>query len=327
MGEQLIDAKDKRILFELDLNGREFVSKIARQINLSKEVVNYRIKRLQDQGVILGFQAIINPGKIGYRIYRLFVKYQNMTPEKEEELLKYLEKHPQVAWVTICEGFYDLAILYWAKDVYSFREMCDELMMKHGNNFQNTIKSFILYIHHFKHNFIFNSQDYTQAVIDSKYEPAELDEIDFQIMRILAEDCRISTLDIGKKLKISPNTVKYRIRRLCKAKVIPAFKTMIDAGKLGYQHYKVFLILYHLTNKVRSNILAYLKQNPYVIYVTDAIGPADLEFEIYAKDIKELYKVLRDLKTQYPNIIKETNTCLIYKEHRIHYLPSIEEKK
>ena len=160
-------------------------------------------------------------------------------------------------------------------------------------------------------------------MIGGKVNPITLDEIDFKVLHLLAQDCRKTTLDIGKELTLSPNTVKYRIRKLIENKVIVGFRTNINVNNLGYQHYKIFLSLYEHTEKVRSKIINYLKMNPHVIYVTDAMGPSDLEFETHIKDVKELHNLVRSLKVDFNTIIKETNTALIFKEHRINYLPSI----
>ena len=47
-----LDLKDRKILYELDSNSRQPLSQIAKKVGLSKEVVNYRIRRLEDQKII-----------------------------------------------------------------------------------------------------------------------------------------------------------------------------------------------------------------------------------------------------------------------------------
>ena len=321
MGGLVLDVKDKKILYELDLNGREYVSTIARKVGLSKEVVNYRIKRLRDRGIITGFHAIIDTSKTGHRIYRLQIQYQDVSPEKEQEILDYMKKHSNIGWIATYEGFYDLAVLFWAKDVFEFRTTCDSFLAEFGKHFQNTIKTIVLHIYHYKHNFLFDTEDLTEATIGGPLRQAALDHLDLQILQILSKDCRKNTLDIGNQLHLSPNTVKYRIRKLLDNKVIVAYKTMINADKLGYQHYKVFLNLNNLTEETRKKLIGHLRVNRHVIYVTDAIGKADLEFEAHVKNIKELHTIIRNLKLQFSDMIRDTKSVLIFKEHRINYLP------
>ncbi len=318
-----LDAKDKKILYELDLSGREFISTIAKNVGLSKEVVNYRIKRLEERGIIEGFHAIIDPSKTGHRIYRLHIKYQNVVPEKEKELLHYFKSHRDIGWVAAYESLYDIAVLYWAKDVFEFRQQCDELLSRYGKYFQQVDQSIVLYIHGYKHNYLFNTADYAQAVIGGRVSSLTLDEIDLKILHILAANCRKTTLEIGKELRLSPNTVKYRIKKLIDGKVIVGFRTLFNVNVLGFQHYKIFLKLYEHTEKTRQEITSYLKMNPHVVYVTEALGLADLEFEAHVKDIGQLHDLVRQLKLKFSPSVKDSSTALVFKEYRINYLPSI----
>ena len=40
-----IDLKDRKILYELDLNSRQSNSTLGKKVGLSKDIVNYRIKK------------------------------------------------------------------------------------------------------------------------------------------------------------------------------------------------------------------------------------------------------------------------------------------
>jgi len=48
-----IDLKDRKILYHLDLNCRQSNAQIGKKVRLSKEVVNYRIKRMEEEGIII----------------------------------------------------------------------------------------------------------------------------------------------------------------------------------------------------------------------------------------------------------------------------------
>ena len=60
-----LDEIDHKILAELQNHGRESASNIAANIKVSVPTITERIKKLQDNGVILGFQAILNPSELG----------------------------------------------------------------------------------------------------------------------------------------------------------------------------------------------------------------------------------------------------------------------
>ncbi|MDC0881179.1 Lrp/AsnC family transcriptional regulator [bacterium] len=60
-----LDETDIQILKALQKDGRESASHIAEKVNVSVPTVTERIRKLQENGVILGFQTAIDPKSIG----------------------------------------------------------------------------------------------------------------------------------------------------------------------------------------------------------------------------------------------------------------------
>lgn len=63
--ESDIDRFDRAILQVLSQDGRITVTDLAGRIGLSKTPTQVRLKRLIDDGAILGFRAVIDPAKLG----------------------------------------------------------------------------------------------------------------------------------------------------------------------------------------------------------------------------------------------------------------------
>tara|TARA_X000000368_G_scaffold82539_1_gene62414 strand:- start:375 stop:839 length:465 start_codon:yes stop_codon:yes gene_type:complete len=60
-----LDAIDLKILAELQESGRESASNIAESIKVSVPTITERMRKLQESGVILRFQAVLNPSDLG----------------------------------------------------------------------------------------------------------------------------------------------------------------------------------------------------------------------------------------------------------------------
>ncbi len=60
-----LDRFDAAILRELAADGRLSATELGRRIGLSKSPTQSRLKKLEDQGVILGYRAIFDPAKTG----------------------------------------------------------------------------------------------------------------------------------------------------------------------------------------------------------------------------------------------------------------------
>ncbi|MBU4242067.1 MAG: winged helix-turn-helix transcriptional regulator [Nanoarchaeota archaeon] len=58
-----LDFKDKKILYNLDLNSRATLNEIAKKVKLSKQVVDYRLKNLLKNKIIKEFYTVINFSK------------------------------------------------------------------------------------------------------------------------------------------------------------------------------------------------------------------------------------------------------------------------
>lgn len=50
-----VDLKDRKILYELDLDARQSLTQLGKKVGLKKDVISYRIKGLQDEGIIKNF--------------------------------------------------------------------------------------------------------------------------------------------------------------------------------------------------------------------------------------------------------------------------------
>lgn len=60
-----LDEFDRKILAVLRADGRITITDLAQAVGLSKTPCQQRLRRLQQNGVILGFRAIIDPAKLG----------------------------------------------------------------------------------------------------------------------------------------------------------------------------------------------------------------------------------------------------------------------
>jgi Lrp/AsnC family transcriptional regulator, leucine-responsive regulatory protein len=91
-----LDAHDARILEELQRDARITMAELGRRVHLSQPAVTERVRKLELNGVIRGYRAIVDPQRLGYGIRALVrvgrVEYQRM--------VKLIEQAPEVvnAW-------------------------------------------------------------------------------------------------------------------------------------------------------------------------------------------------------------------------------------
>ena len=74
----------------------------------------------------------------------------------------------------------------------------------------------------------------------------ELDNIDFQILRLLSENSRVQWKELGKQIHMTGQAVGNRIKKLEDSGVIKAYSLIVDEMKLGLS-YTAFVIIYMKT--------------------------------------------------------------------------------
>lgn len=74
----------------------------------------------------------------------------------------------------------------------------------------------------------------------------ELDNIDFQILRLLSKNSRIQWKDLGEQIHMTGQAVGNRIKKLEENGVIKAYSLIVDEMKLGLS-YTAFVIIYMKT--------------------------------------------------------------------------------
>jgi len=146
-----LDKKDIKIMKILMRNGREKVTRIAKEINLTVDAKNKRIKKMVERGVFI-FGIFVYPQKIGYNITTdNLVKLHNFNQEDYDKFIEYLEKHPRVTTLLTISGDYDLNIVIMAKNTVELDEICKNIRTKFSNIISDWKTLFVTKVNKFEY--------------------------------------------------------------------------------------------------------------------------------------------------------------------------------
>jgi len=315
-----IDLKDRKILYELDLNARQSDAAIGRKVDLSKDVINRRIRKLIKKGVIKHFYTIVDATRLGYISGRFIIKFQHDTPEKEIEMINLLISKPYTWWIGRIEGQRDLCFTIWAKDTYDLYDIIREIQQE----FKWLIKDFVPGIYakfyQYRRAYLLNKQtDNSKPVITCFREVADFDQTDINLLKIIAADARIPTTDIASRLHVTSDTVRMRLKKLIDKKIIQGFRAALDLRNLGYLWYKIQLDLEDVS-KI-SNIIHYAHSHPNIVYAYEVIGGYDLELELEVENYEQFKKILDQIRDMFSKEIRYCDHFLFSEEFKIIYMP------
>ena len=323
-----LDLKDKKICYQLDINARQSLQQLAKKIGLSKQVISYRIKNLIEKGVIKGFYTILDANKLGFITFKVYVKMKDFTLEKEKEFIDYLTKHKAVAWVVMSNGYWDYNMVYFGRNLVEFNNYFQEFLQKFRDYVDDKEVSQVVEAYQFRRAYILGEKE-DDTKFDSMNSPTppkwQGDDIDWEILKILAPNAKAELLEIGEKVNLSPKAVSIRIKRMIDKGIIQSFRAQFDISLLGFDYFKVFLNVKNFDKQKENTLFTWLKYQPNIVYVTKAIGKSDYEFEMQAKGREEFHQVLNEFREKFKGIISTVESLHYQKEYKFLYLPEATE--
>jgi len=318
-----LDLKDRKILYELDLNCRQSNTQIGKKVGLKKDVVAYRIKKMQDEGIIKNFWTAINTFKLGYQVYRIYINFQYVSSDVKEKIIQHFIDYKNIWAVISLKAEIDFDAVVWVDDIYEFYQFWNKTLDEFEDYFAKYTISVYVEAFNYKKSYLLQDEisktDRLFYITKCDRQSVEIDEIDYNLLNEIAINARIPLIDLAGKLNCSSQAVNYRLKNLIKNGVINAFRVNVDLSKLGLQHYK--LDIYLKDHKQRATIWNYLKEKTYCDTLNVAIGWSDLEFEIIVENVDQLGKIMDELYSNFPNAIKKQTFWIFEKVHKERWLP------
>lgn len=139
-----LDDVDRRILAEVQADGRLSVNELAAKVNVARATAYQRLQRLETDGVISRYAAIVDPGRVGLGIAALILV--NVAQGDWRDARERLLALPGVQYLALTSGGFDFVVLVRVPDVETLRDVV--LVKLHGMpEVQSTQTVFVLEDH------------------------------------------------------------------------------------------------------------------------------------------------------------------------------------
>ena len=307
-----LDKKDVRILSCLDFNSRQTNSKIAKQVGLSKDSVGYRIKSLEDRGIIRGYNAVIDSSKLGYLLYRICFNLMDINNKELVRLIEFLKKEKNVWWIASVDGQWDLLFAIWVKTNKEF----NEFYLRFNKEFRKYVKHKLI-CPIISYERLSRGEERKKEVVGMG-ELEKYDVLDFEILKVLSKNARVSLLDLAGRFRVDSMTIKHRIKKLEKKQIIKGYKLDLDLGVMKKEVYSVKINV-NAMNQLKQ-LKEYVQTFVNVVGITEAIGGYDFEFDLEVESSEEYFSFINKLKERF-NTIREIVYYRLKKSYKTLYMP------
>ncbi|MFH1648975.1 MAG: Lrp/AsnC family transcriptional regulator [Candidatus Woesearchaeota archaeon] len=317
------DVKDRKILYYLSKNSRMSHTELSRLVKLSKNAVKYRIERLQKEGVITKFAAVVNIGALGLTTVALLLRF-NEDIYEHKEIIEYFRNHPMADWVISLSGHWDLFVELIVSDFDSLSAIIKDITTKFSTSL-NTYQMFVfrenLRVEHLISEFYQDLDMEEQAQAPRTRGIHEIDNTDKQILQVLNLDSSTPYLQIAQQLGLTIDVVRYRIKNLVNKGIIIKFFSEISLRKLGYQEYLYTIRLKDISSEKMNQIQQNIRTNPNITYAFLDMTSFNIIFVCAFKTSEGIDKLSRDLRKQYSRVIEKQDYLIIKEQILFNLFP------
>lgn len=295
-----MDLKDRKLIYLLDKNSREKESVLAKKLLVSKQVVNYRIKKLTEKGIIKQFQTVLNLSSFGADIFaQIYIRLTNCDDKKQKEILKYLLENKKVYYVGLVSGNFDICITLLSSSIQEFEHDLNAILSKYSRELSNYDISLRSKSIRLSKKYLF--QDKKQEEIETKYllnESSEMNlkKTDREILKIISSNSRETFVSIGNLLNIPFSTVREKIKNLERKKVILGYSTLLDVDKMGLEIHRILIKVNDKSQLLEKKIFDYAVVHKNFVWVSKTFGTWDYELRVNVNNQKELMSISLELR-------------------------------
>lgn len=121
----------------------------------------------------------------------------------------------------------------------------------------------------------------------------QLDKLDEQILRLIADNARIPFLEVARACNVSGAAIHQRIQKLTNLGILKGSEFIIDSEKVGYETC-AYIGLFLRDPEQFDSVTEALKCIPEVVECHYTTGQYDMFIKIYARNNHHLLNIIHD---------------------------------
>ena len=315
-----LDLKDRKLLYWLDQDSRAANKQLAKKVGLSEQAIGYRLKVLENEGVIKRYVTFVNTLALGYSHYKVLLRLQNTNPEKERQLIDYLVAHDHVRWVASCSGHWDINFSILAKTPEEFMEIYRKIEYEFGDYISEKNVSLLIKSPGFTKGYLIDKNSLRTLEYVPISPEEELDELDIKMLKAISQDARKSIVALAKEANTTTDIARYRIRKL-EESVISGHTVQLDLQKIGLLRYSVYFSLHRMNDAIEAGMIEFALIHNNVIFIPWMIGTYDIGLELEVESHVALERIIKEFRELFSGNIKDFEIILDTYEYKYDFFP------
>jgi Lrp/AsnC family transcriptional regulator, leucine-responsive regulatory protein len=318
-----IDQKDAVLLQELIRDARTPLQHLAKAIQLSATATQYRVSRLEKNGVIKRYKLILNKQAFSYSEYDVYYSLIFAPSDTIARALSQFRASPFTTQVLSTAGFCDIRITVLAKNAEHLQQILEHAELPISAHIRSRFilgvtKKYKTTAQHFLSALFGARVSITRKkpIAPVKSEHVILDAIDAQLLRALAGDPRASYAHLASLVKLTPEAVSSRVKQLEKKHVIEGYTTLIDGQHLGYLWAVLLLNVRYRGVQEREQLNAQIKDHPYVSSAAETMGNFNFTITFFGNSLENVHNTELELRTRFGEHVMDSALLFILQNEK-----------
>ena len=129
-----LQEKEALVLEQLLLDARAKISTISKNTKLSRDSVEYHIKKLQKEGIITRFTISLNEKKIGFHKAQIFLSTKIKKKLDEIKIIHIIQKKKYVTKISKCGAEYNFLIEISVQKISQINHFIEKISAELGES-------------------------------------------------------------------------------------------------------------------------------------------------------------------------------------------------
>ncbi|MEW5996871.1 MAG: Lrp/AsnC family transcriptional regulator [Candidatus Micrarchaeota archaeon] len=261
------------------------------------------MRQLREAGTISLLFADVNLAKLGFKAYRIYLRFDVFDEKAEKEVVALFESYKRTLWGVVCEGAYDVLWRIVARDEKEVEDAINMMTERFGARIVEKTVVTTTYQTYLSWNRAVGGERHPEFPLERVVEAEKRDETDMKILASLYGDARATTVDLAGKVGLTPDAVRYRMDRLTREGFILGYTAWFDAKRMGFEYYKILINFRSITREKEKEFLGFCLEHDNVVFLNKCIGSWDIEVDVIVENTAELHRFISGVKTKFGHVI------------------------
>jgi DNA-binding Lrp family transcriptional regulator len=303
VGVTRLTENEAKILGAAHLQADAPLRVVARETGFRENTIRRCLDSLRERKIIAPY-AVINIVPLGLTDFGIYFSLAQRKGASREQLLEWIVRHPQVAWVAELSGIYQYVMTFVATHPDEVRRFLEEMTASNGVRIVDKAVATRLEYRAFRARYLSAHKSTIEEIVTFGREGmVRIDELDHAVLVALSDMRYRSDSELARSLKVPASTVQYRIERLRRLGIIKGFMYRLNLERIGFGFFRLLVFERGANPNLHEALVKFCMQHRNITGLVRCLGTWDYELRVELPEVRQLASIVEELTSEFEGAI------------------------